>query len=179
MWVFGYGSLMVDGWEERFDGTRREGARLVGYHRSFNKRSTENWGTPERPGPTLGLEEDEESVCVGCAFHFPDEREGEIRAYLRRREGPAFDLRELDVLLPDGSEVRALVAVNDTTAASYIGDLPVEERAAMIEGAGGTSGTARHYLTTVRDLLGELGIRDPHVEVLWEAVRGAGAGPSG
>lgn len=178
VWVFGYGSLMVDGWEEEFGGTRHEGARLVGYHRSFNKRSTENWGTPERPGITLGLERDPEAVCVGCAFHFPDERADEIRRYLRRREGPAFSFPELEVMLPDERRVRALVAVNDTSAPSYVGHLPVEERAGLVEGARGSSGSARRYLTSVREMLRRLGIRDPHVEELWDAVREADAGSS-
>ena len=56
MRVFGYGSLMWDGWEEKFNGKRQDQARLDHYHRAFNKKSTQNWGTSGKPGPTLGLE---------------------------------------------------------------------------------------------------------------------------
>ena len=30
MWVFGYGSLMWDGWEQQFDGVRIDRAVLIG-----------------------------------------------------------------------------------------------------------------------------------------------------
>lgn len=43
MWVFGYGSLMWDGWEIEFQGVKDNRAELTGFHRDFNKRSTLNW----------------------------------------------------------------------------------------------------------------------------------------
>jgi glutathione-specific gamma-glutamylcyclotransferase len=73
MWIFGYGSLMFDGWEpdRRYFG--RTWADLAGYRRVFNKRSVENWGTKERPGLTLNLKESTNSVCRGIAFAFADD----------------------------------------------------------------------------------------------------------
>jgi len=65
MWIFGYGSLMGDGWEEAFGCLRRTIAVLDGYRRTFNKASTKNWGSKEAPCPTLGLEEIEGGVCKG------------------------------------------------------------------------------------------------------------------
>ena len=56
MWVFGYGSLMWGSWETKFQGTNQGKARLRGYHRAFNKKSTRNWGMRDAPCPTLGLE---------------------------------------------------------------------------------------------------------------------------
>ncbi len=51
MWVFGYGSLMWDQWEQQFGGIRVDRAALVNYRRSFNKASTGNWGTQDLPAP--------------------------------------------------------------------------------------------------------------------------------
>ena len=39
VWVFGYGSLMWDNWENQFQGTCKGKVILKGYHRSFNKKS--------------------------------------------------------------------------------------------------------------------------------------------
>ena len=97
MWVFGYGSLVWEGWEVKFAGKGYERARLDNYHRSFNKKSTRNWGTPQNPGPTLGLEPQQGSQCVGTAFKFPHEQCQEIKAFLREREGPSYELKSLTV----------------------------------------------------------------------------------
>lgn len=172
MWVFAYGSLMFDGWEERFGGERFERARLPGFRRSFNKSSTENWGTPERPGPTLGLEPEPGGECVGCAFRFPEEREPEVLAYLDEREGYGFELRRIPVELPDGRRVLAVVAVNDHDASTYIGDLELDERAAMARRAEGRSGTCREYVHRVREMLRELSVEEPRVTRFWDAVAG-------
>ena len=72
MWVFGYGSLMWDGWETKHGCTRKERASLPGYERDFNKASIENWGSREHPGPTLGLRADAAGKCEGLAFQVPD-----------------------------------------------------------------------------------------------------------
>jgi cation transport protein ChaC len=39
MWIFGYGSLMFDGWESERRCVERTWAELAGYRRVFNKRS--------------------------------------------------------------------------------------------------------------------------------------------
>ena len=72
MWVFGYGSLMADEWEERYACVRRTIATLRGFRRTFTKASTKNWGSKEVPCPTLNLEKVENAECWGVAFHFPD-----------------------------------------------------------------------------------------------------------
>jgi cation transport protein ChaC len=41
-WIFGYGSLMWDGWEEKFGCEERQVAELPGHVRTFNKASVKN-----------------------------------------------------------------------------------------------------------------------------------------
>jgi cation transport protein ChaC len=93
MWVFGYGSLMWDGWETRRGCLRRVIAELQGYVRSFNKLSVRNWGSRTYPGPTLNLIASTSS-CRGIAFEFPEERRAEVLAYLIQREGKNFRLNK-------------------------------------------------------------------------------------
>jgi cation transport protein ChaC len=170
MWVFGYGSLMWDGWEESFHGTHVEGAVLEGYRRAFNKKSVENWGTRDCPCPTLGLEEAPAATCTGVAFQFAEARRNAVWTYLRDREGPSFDLETASVRLPDGRTVSALVAINDPTATSYIGDRARAAIAAMVEGAAGQSGDCIEYLKKTRAQLRAFSIHDQAVEQLWAVV---------
>ena len=170
MWVFGYGSLMWDGWEESFNGTRVEGAVLEGYRRAFNKKSVENWGTRDCPCPTLGLEEAPAATCTGVAFRFAEAKRDAVWSYLRNREGPSFDLETAPVHLPDAPTVSALVAINNPSAASYIGDRARPAIAAMVEGAEGQSGDCIEYLKNTRAKLRALLIDDEAVEQLWAVV---------
>src|SRR5690349_18168830 len=122
MWVFGYGSLMWDGWEQKVGGTHVDGAALANYRRSFNKKSTRNWGTSAAPGPTLGLEPSQNAVCTGTAFEFPEKQRTAVKKALKDREGESFELVELPLRLPDGREVHALTPVNSRTDSRYIGN---------------------------------------------------------
>jgi cation transport protein ChaC len=171
MWVFGFGSLMWDGWEHRFDGDRVERAVLKGYRRAFNKASVQNWGTREAPCPTLGLAATRAARCTGVAFRMAEAKRGDVWTYLRDREGPSFDLKAAPVMLPDGGTPWALVAINDPCARSHIGDSPLDERAAMVLRAEGTSGTGIDYLQNTRAHLHALSIEDPAVEALWALVQ--------
>jgi len=164
MWVFGYGSLMWDGWEEVLGGRRLDRAVLADYRRSFNKKSTRNWGTRDAPGPTLGLEPAEGASCVGTAFEFPENQRAAIESLLRQREGPSFSLLELPVRLPDGRVIRALAPVNDRRRETYIGNVPAVDRATMVRIATGGHGACADYVRNVRDKLRGLQIADENVE---------------
>ncbi len=165
MWLFGYGSLMWDGWEERYGCLRRTRAELPGHARVFNKKSIERWGTHERPGLTLNLAPS--GACGGVAFQFDDAARNDIEAYLCARE--TCTATEVAVRLPDAAEVSAL---------SYIYEGPrlidetltLEERAAMILEAEGAAGSCFDYIRGVRTRLAEIGVADPAVEALWHAV---------
>jgi len=163
MWVFGYGSLMWDDWEQRFGGVRVDQAVLAGHRRSFNKKSVTNWGTLNAPGPTLGLEPDRNADCTGTAFEFPEEQQVAVEGFLKAREGPSFTLTVLLVVLPGGQEVRALTPVNDRTKPTYIGNIPLMQRRDMARRARGTSGACADYVRNIHEKLTSLSIVDADV----------------
>ena len=109
MWVFGYGSLMWDGWQVGHGCIRRARAELHGYRRVFNKASVSNWGSKKCPCPTLNLTKSNSAHCQGMAFEFPDERKPGVLKYLTKREGPSFVLRPLPAQLESGVKITPLV----------------------------------------------------------------------
>ena len=171
MWIFGYGSLMWDGWEKKFDGRKYDKVILKNFQRDFNKKSTSNWGTTEVPGPTLGLERVLDSECVGSAFEFSNDKEKTVLAYLEKREGPSFELRKLEISLSDNRCVQAFVPVNRKAARTYIGDTSLEQRAEMAKNAIGANGSCIDYVANIRNKLTELGIKDTNVEDFWQTIR--------
>jgi cation transport protein ChaC len=164
MWVFGYGSLMWDPWELPFETTRTELAVLTGYRRSFNKKSTERWGTGKHPGPTLGLEPDDAAQCIGAAFEIPEQHRAAVMNLLRKREGPSFALPELPVNLPDGRMIQAVTPVNDRAKRTYIGNVSLADWVAMARVAEGKSGKGLDYVLNIRARLHAMGITDGAVE---------------
>jgi cation transport protein ChaC len=166
MWLFGYGSLMWDGWEGRFGCLRRLPADLEGHARIFNKTSLERWGTRSRPGLTLNLTPSARA-CRGVAFAFDAAARSEIEDYLCARETCAAT--EVPVLLPDATEVGALTYIYDGPRLIDEG-LTIEQQAAMILEAEGSAGSSLDYIQGVRAHLAELGVADPAVDALWAAV---------
>jgi glutathione-specific gamma-glutamylcyclotransferase len=164
MWLFGYGSLMWDGWETDFGCVQRLPADLAGHRRIFNKKSLERWGTHARPGLTLNLTQG--GTCRGVAFEFDDGARSDIEDYLCARETCA------------ATEVPVMAGGGTVTALTYIYEGPrlietglaLEDRAAMVLEAEGIAGSSYGYLKGVRAHLAELGVTDPEVEHLWAAV---------
>lgn len=175
MWVFGYGSLMWDGWEKKYDCRRTLKGRLAGYRRDFNKASVKRWGTNTAPGPTLGLECDSSGACVGTAFEFPDEQESSVLESLRQREGQDFELRQLTIRFSLCRSALAYVPINRVDAAFYLGARSLQERAAMVSVARGEAGACLDYVKGIRQKLHELGVDDRPVEEFWAAVQRHGA----
>jgi glutathione-specific gamma-glutamylcyclotransferase len=169
MWLFGYGSLMWDGWENAYGCLDRTPADLEGRARIFNKKSLERWGTHALPGLTLNLTRPvtPAAACRGVAFRFDDAARTDIEDYLSARETCAAT--EVALKLPDATEVRALTYIYDGPRLIEDG-LSLEARAAMILAASGVAGSSYDYLKGVRAHLAELGVTDPEVEILWAAV---------
>jgi cation transport protein ChaC len=164
MWVFGYGSLMWDGWEARLSCTRRAVANLPGYRRAFNKLSVSNWGTKADPCPTLNLIESTDDTCRGIAFEFPAERAEQIRAYLAAREGRGFFLHSLGIYLDSGSRVEATVSLYEGKNVLVATDTNRIVR--MIARAKGTKGSGAEYIQGVARELAKVGVTDPVVTEL-------------
>ena len=169
MWVFGYGSLMWDGWEARYGCTRRALAELPGYRRIFNKASIKNWGTKANPCPTLNLEEVASAVCRGTAFEFPDDRSAQVSGYLIEREGRGFVFRKLPIRIDEESEILALVSIYK--GKNVLPSISVRSTAANIgESTVGTSGSCKDYVRGIANELSKIGIDDPIVTELVEAM---------
>jgi glutathione-specific gamma-glutamylcyclotransferase len=167
MWIFGYGSLMWDGWEKDRGCLRRTTAELRGYARIFNKLSVYNWGTKADPGPTLNLVASAAS-CRGIAFEFGEASRADIVAYLAKREGDGFALKELPVTLDGDEVVTALMPLYQ--GRNVLKPTGASEIAAMALKAKGKSGSCADYIEGVAEHLRKMGIDDPAVADLREAL---------
>jgi glutathione-specific gamma-glutamylcyclotransferase len=169
VWVFGFGSLTFDGWQSEFGCAGSQRATLRGYRRTFNKKSVVNWGTKENPGITLNLEPFDGASCEGAAFEFPDnDKIPVLLRALRKRE--ACDPTDLQVLLADGRSVDAKVYIYE--GVNPLGStISTAKKAEMILKARGTSGSALDYVRRNFEGLHDVGLDDPAVTELWQAVQ--------
>jgi len=181
-WVFGYGSLM---WRPGFDACEMRKARLDGYKRSFALSSVHYRGTTERPGLVLGLDWNPASHCTGMALRIPHECADEVRNYLAERELVSrayFEVRHRVTLLcpgtgsgpAQGETVEAICYILDRTHPQYAGGMPLEQQAAIIRAAEGSTGTNRDYLFNTVAHLRQLGLEDAELNALEILVRGQG-----
>ena len=167
MFIFGYGSLMWDGWENDFGCISKGKAGLKGHRRKFNKASVSNWGNKETPGPTLNIEQDESSVCEGMAFEFPENDKEKVLEYLKKREGKAFLLKEYTVILDNGNEVKAFTPIYE---GKNILNETLEELAKRASQAKGSSGKCVDYVLNIGTQIKSLGIDDEEVLKMAEMV---------
>src|SRR6266851_2260031 len=169
MWVFGYGSLMWDKWEEDHDYRRHSIAELQGFQRTFNKASTKNWGTKDMPCPTLNLEANPSASCKGVAFEFGDDKRDRLLRYLKEREGEDFELQEHQIRLKDGESIVAVVPIY--VGKNRLSEIDLANSAAIVRAAKGERGVCFDYVRSVFDALSKLGIEDPAVTRFWQAIQ--------
>ena len=170
MRLFVYGSLMSEDTLEKLGGKRSDGVLLKNYTRAFNKKSTERWGSHANQGPTLGLERTKGRGCIGALFEFSRKDARIVRKEIAKREGPSFSLKRRWVRLSDRTEVFAYTPVNDTTRNTYIGNVPLQQRAQMVLAANGSAGSCCDYVSNIAKQLQKLGIEDQEVEAFMNAV---------
>lgn len=94
------------------------------------------------------------------AFQLPDQRESEVFAYLKRREGKPFKLEEHSIVLGEGVEVTAIVPVYH---GKNIIDKPLDELVALALHAKGTSGACVNYVLNIDQELMDNDIHDDEV----------------
>lgn len=169
IWIFGYGSLIWDHADLGPIGI--VDAKLIGAHRSFNKKSTINRGTKSNPGLALGLEYG--GTCIGKAllisqeaFKLVQSREvgyGEIHTPANGLSVETMDSKTLR---------RCVVFMPNKNGKNYINpDTTIQQKADIIKASkGGTRGTGKEYLSEIRRFLNEENIRDNEVEALHELV---------
>ena len=162
-WLFAYAELMG---EHLLRSYGAQPALLRGYERGFVHASPLLWGTPEYPGPRVGLVPGAE--CWGLAFQVP----WSARRRMLRRLEPTESSEEyrrlrLPVVLNDGSTQRAHVWV---TRYDRVGNLPwrgQDELLDSILAAHGTAGRGLEYVRTIFHALELWGMHDPMVEAIW------------
>jgi cation transport protein ChaC len=168
VWVFAYGSLI---WNPAMHISDRRLARATGWHRDFCLAATGGRGTPDNPGMLLGLKAGGE--CIGAVLRIAEDAIPQELEILWRREMVAdgYIPRWITVDAPDGTPIGSAIAFTiNPTGPSYCGPLPEAELVRRIATARGAIGTAADYLFNTRDGLRSLGITDPLLERLGDAV---------
>ena len=169
MWVFGYGSLLLN---PGFEPVEQVRADLPGYRRSFCMLSIHHRGTPEDPGLVLALDAAKAAdACAGLALRV-DEREAEhVLQELRAREliSSAYVEKCVDLPLADGRRARAVTYVVDRDHAQYC-TYALDQQAEIIARAVGGRGPNLEYLFKTADMLRDLGVPDPQLDYLAKTV---------
>jgi cation transport protein ChaC len=179
-WVFAYGSLI---WNPCFAPADQRVARVEGLARRFCFWTVISRGSPDRPGLGMGLFESDRA-CTGVLQRMnPETRAADFEALWRREMlsgvyRPTWvDVRPRDA--PGAVPVRALTFVVDPDHPQFAAGLTPEEEVAIIATASGRSGPCSDYLTRMVDALDRLGIPDPEMRALHEAVCAFNPGAGG
>jgi cation transport protein ChaC len=167
LWIYSYGSLM---WDPGFHFAEVRLADVEGYQRRFTLKINLGRGSQDHPALMLSLEP-QQGRCHGLAFRIAASSVHAETAILWRREmlrggyAPAM----VPMATPQGP-ITALAFVSNSSHPSYVGELPLDETAAMIASGKGILGTNREYLVQLATQLDALGIDDPYVVQLRAAI---------
>lgn len=173
IWVFGYGSLL---WDPGFHFEEVRLAEIEGYQRRFCIRLEIGRGSPARPALMLGLERSA-GRCQGVAFRIAGAcADGESAVVWRREmlQGHYRPFRS-KVATPQGT-INALVFAANTAHAQYVGELPIEQTAAIIATGVGNLGTNRQYLENLVAHFEEFRIEEDYLKRLLARVEAFSAG---
>lgn len=166
-WVFAYGSLI---WNPGFPYKSREPVKLIGYRRRYCIASMVYRGTPERPGLVLGLEAG--GVCEGVGYRVAGECKPPTLQYLREREliTSVYHERILRVETREGVGHDALTYVADPDHQQFVATPDFDAMIATIAAASGQSGPNAEYALNTSANLTALGIHDPLIEQVAQAL---------
>ncbi len=171
LWVFAYGSLM---WDPGIHFTEVRLARIEGYQRRFSYRINGGRGTPECPALMLTLGP-HGGDCTGLVFRVAADLADTETTILWRREmiRGGYAPQWHTVATPQGA-VEALVFAANCAHPEYVGELPLEETAAVVATAAGPLGSNRDYLESLATQLVALGIADAYITQLLKQVQALG-----
>lgn len=168
VWVFAYGSLM---WNPAIHICDRRLARALGWHRDFCLATRGGRGTADNPGMMLGLKPGGD--CHGAVLRVAEPDIALELDLLWRREMVAsgYIPRWVEVQDEQGADLGHAIAFTiNPEGPSYSADLPEDELIRRLATATGPLGRASEYLFRTRDGLRMMGITDPMLEHLGEAV---------
>ncbi|WP_424140385.1 gamma-glutamylcyclotransferase [Roseomonas chloroacetimidivorans] len=167
VWLFGYGSLI---WNPIIHYVESRVATVEGWQRAFCLSTPAGRGSPENPGLVLAL--DRGGSCTGVAFRIAEDVLTDELSIVWRRE------------MLTGAYVPHWVALHDSTGRVFgsgiaftinrsgpqYAALPEDVTIQRLATAEGQLGTAAEYLFQTQDGLQRLGIRDPLIDHLAQAV---------
>jgi cation transport protein ChaC len=168
VWIFGYGSLM---WNPSFSYVERRTGTVRGHARRFCVLSARARGTPQSPGLGLGLEPSQDDNCCGIVYRLAEHSvDADLKAlWLREMTSGIYQPHWLPAATEPG-EIMALTFVVDREHPQYAGDLPAQEKAAIIVAATGHYGPCRDYLAKTMQELAALGVSEPDFDALYALV---------
>ncbi|MBZ0231330.1 MAG: gamma-glutamylcyclotransferase [Deltaproteobacteria bacterium] len=175
MWLFGYGSLI---WRPDLPFRERRAARVTGWARRFWQASWDHRGTPDSPGRVVTLVASPGATLWGMAYAIAADDWPGVLAVLEHREQAGYQRLSLTAGLTAGERagdvvdhVTAEVFVGGEDRPEFIGPEPLAATAAIVRRSHGPSGANVDYVLALERALAELGVRDPDVEALADAVR--------
>ena len=167
-WIFGYGSLI---WRPAIPFAKKKKALVSGWSRRFWQLSPDHRGTIDSPGRVVTLAQDPLSECVGVAFGVLDKDWDDVKANLDYREKNGYERHFVEAVFDNNVTVSALTYIAGPENPSYSPfGLAGREIVGQVLEAAGPSGTNLDYLTSLNRSLLDIGIDDPEVRTLMEAV---------
>jgi cation transport protein ChaC len=175
-WLFGYGSLI---WNPTIHYEESRFARIEGWSRHFRLSTPIGRGTPEKPGLVLAL--DQGPGCEGVAFRLGEAALRQELDIIWRREmlTGAYIPRWLALHDGQGRRFGWGIAFTINHQGPHFADLTEAEVVHRLATAVGLLGSSADYLFQTRDGLRRLGIEDPLIDHLAQAVQAARATSSG
>ncbi|WIA15112.1 hypothetical protein OEZ85_001803 [Tetradesmus obliquus] len=166
--IFGYGSLV---WRPGFEYKSKVVGFIRGYKRVFWQGSTDHRGTPEAPGRTVTLAEEEGAVTWGVAYRLAgsEEQQQQTIAYLEWRE-KQYDVRRLCHMYTADSpdqpvlqDVMVYIATQSPANVNWLGPAPLPAIAQQIATSRGPSGSNHEYLLQLAEAMRQINIDDPEL----------------
>ena len=169
--IFGYGSIIWD--NKDIEPLDIIDAKLIGAHRSFNKKSNVSRGTKSKPGLVLGLEYGGE--CQGKVIVIKEEHYSKI---LKREGGyePINSslskiIKVIDINKDEEIENCIVFFPNPNGPNFVSSDVDLKQKSDIIlKGEKGKRSDSKEYLSEIRKYLKEEGIIDNEIEKLYKLV---------